>query len=86
MNVVTPPVALRLRLPSRAEDVPGQVAVVEAIVSASGDVEKVKLVSPPRSVRASMILSTIKTWRFRPAMKDGQPVRYRHLIQIPLPR
>ena len=83
---VTPPVTLRLRLPSRAEDDPGQVAVVEAIVSASGDVEKVKLVSPPRSVRASMILSTIKTWRFRPAMQDGQPVRYRHLIQIPLPR
>ena len=83
---VTPPVTLRPMLPSRAEDEPGQVSVVEAIVSASGEVEKVKLMSPLRNVHEAMFLSAIKTWRFRPAMKDGQPVRYRHRIPITLPR
>ena len=83
---VTPPVTLRLRLPSLGEDDLAQAGVVETIVSASGEVEKVKLVSPPQSVHEAMILSAIKTWRFQPAMKDGQPVRYRHLIPISLPR
>ena len=83
---VTPPVTLRLNLPSLGEDDLAQAGVVETIVSASGEVEKVKLVSPPQSVHEAMILSAIKTWRFQPAMKDGQPVRYRHLIPISLPR
>ncbi|MEE8131174.1 MAG: energy transducer TonB, partial [Vicinamibacterales bacterium] len=83
---VTPPVTLRLNLPSLGEDDLAQAGVVETIVSASGEVEKVRLVSPPQSVHEAMILSAIKTWRFRPAMKDGQPVRYRHLIPISLPR
>ena len=34
---VTPPVTLRLRLPSLSEDSPRQVGVVEAIVSTSGE-------------------------------------------------
>ena len=83
---VTPPVTLRIRLPSLGEDGLAQAGVVETIVSASGEVEKVKLVSPPQSVHEAMILSAIKTWRFQPALKDGQPVRYRHLIPISLPR
>ena len=83
---VTPPVTLRLRLPTLGENDLAQAGVVETIVSASGEVEKVKLVSPPQSVHEAMILSAIKTWRFQPAMKDGQPVRYRHLIPISLPR
>ena len=33
-----------------------------------------------------MILSAIKTWRFRPAEKDGLPVRYRQLIPVAIPR
>ena len=66
---VTPPVTLRLRLPSLGQDDLAQAGVVETIVSASGEVEKVKLVSPPQSVHEAMILSAIKTWRFQPAMK-----------------
>ena len=61
-------------------------AVVQRPLKGHGEVERVKLLSPPRSVHESMILSAIKTWRFRPAMKDGQPVRYRRLIPISLPR
>ena len=84
---VTPPVTLRLQIPTvdaRAtwRQSPG---IVEAIISESGDVEKVRLVSPPESIHQSMILSAIKTWRFRPARKDGTTVRYRQLIPVAIP-
>lgn len=84
---VTPPVTIRLQLPPAAADAAWNetVGVVEAIVSATGDVEKVKLLSPPESVHQAMILSAIKTWRFRPAELDGLPVRYRQLIPVALP-
>ena len=84
---VTPPVTLRPRVPTIADAASSEtVGVVEAIVSATGVVEKVKLLSPPESIHQSMILSAIKTWRFRPATKDGQPVRYRQLIPVAMPR
>ena len=85
---VTPPVTLRRRLPSAppAAEWDEDVGVVEAVVSWTGEVEKVKLISPPNSVHEAMILSAIKTWRFSPAKKDGRPVRYRYLIPVAIPR
>ncbi len=84
---VTPPVTLRLQLPAVSERTPWREnnGVVEAVVSAAGEVERVRLVSPPESIHQSMILSAIKTWRFRPAEKDGVAVRYRHLIPVAIP-
>ena len=64
----------------------GRVGVVEAIVSAAGEVEKVKLLSPHRSYHQAMILSAVKTWRFEPAVMDGDAVRYRYLIPVHSPR
>ena len=86
---VTPPTTVRLQLPEPVDEGPPwdeQVGVVEAIVSASGEVEKVKLLSPHRSFHQAMILSAVKTWRFQPALRDGDAVRYRHLIPVAIPR
>ena len=85
---VTPPVTIRLQLPTVADESTWNedIGVVEAIVSPKGEVERVKLLSPPESVHQAMILSAIKTWRFRPAELDGLPVRYRQLIQVAIPR
>ena len=85
---VTPPVTLRLRLPVVPDTAPWdeEVGVVEAIVSAAGEVEKVRLVQPPESIHEAMILSAIKTWRFHPAERDGHAVRYRQLIPVAVPR
>ena len=81
---VIPPVAVRpliRTLPQYVVESDG-VGVVEAIVSTTGTVESVKLLAST-TVHHSMILSAVKTWEFLPATKDGQSVRFRHLIPIP---
>ena len=85
---VTPPTTVRVHLRQLSEAGPGddRVGIVEAIVSATGEVEKVKLLSPYRSFHQAMILSAVKTWRFEPAVMDGDAVRYRYLIPVPSPR
>ncbi len=85
---VTPPTTVRVQFPEYAEGVArdDRVGVVVAIVSATGEVEKVKLLSPHRSFHQAMILSAVKTWRFRPAVMDGDAVRYRYLIPVHSPR
>jgi hypothetical protein len=53
------------------------VNTMELIVSKQGRVEEVRLISPPRRMTDMLLLSGAKTWKFVPALKDGQPVRYR---------
>jgi hypothetical protein len=85
---VVPPVAVYPRFPSTyppgttAEDL----AEFEVIVSPTGGVESVKARRAPHHIsealRVTMSLSAAKTWRFRPGLKDGEPVTYRHIIRI----
>jgi hypothetical protein len=81
---IVPPEFVRSRLPKdpppgvRSEDLPE----VEVIISATGEVESVKLVTQPVRVLSAMMLSAVKNWRFQPATRDGQPVRYRMRMQL----
>ncbi|MFO7691453.1 MAG: hypothetical protein R6V57_00050 [Vicinamibacterales bacterium] len=81
---VVPPVLVRPRLPEsprpgvRAEDLPQ----VEVVVSETGEVESVKLVSERAGVGPAMMLSVIKAWRFAPATRAGRPVRYRLVVPL----
>ncbi|MBP1636761.1 MAG: hypothetical protein H6Q10_3335 [Acidobacteria bacterium] len=81
---VVAPVLVRPHLPAsprpgvREEDLPQ----VELVVSPSGDVESVKLVTPSAGVHSAMMLSAIKTWHFQPASLDGRAVRYRLLLRL----
>jgi len=81
---VVPPLLVRPHLRTsprpgvRVEDLPQ----VELLVSPTGEVESVKLVSPSAGVTSAMMLSAIKTWRFEPAKRVGQPVRYRLLMRL----
>jgi outer membrane biosynthesis protein TonB len=50
---------------------------MEIVISKQGRVEQVKLVTPPKRMTDMLMLSGAKTWKFSPALKDGQPVRYR---------
>jgi hypothetical protein len=81
---VVPPTLLRPRLPTRSSAGSSEESLpqVELLVSRTGEVESVKLLTRPADVRAAMMLSAIKTWRFEPATRDGQPVRYRLNLRL----
>jgi outer membrane biosynthesis protein TonB len=53
---------------------------LELLVDEDGSVQQVKLVSPLRRIADVMFLSGVKTWKFQPALKDGQPVKYRLVL------
>ena len=53
---------------------------MELVISKMGRVQQVKLAAPPKRMTDMLLLSGAKTWRFTPALKDGQPVRYRTVV------
>lgn len=81
---VLPPLPVWPHLPTspkagmRLEDLPQ----VELVVTPTGEVESVKLVTQPARVTSAMMLSAIKAWRFAPATRDGRPVRYRLALRL----
>jgi hypothetical protein len=83
-NAVTPPVIVRPVLPKDPPpDVPLEdIGVVEVVVDENGDVLHVKLISPANRYRERMLVSASKMWKFRPAYKDGRPVRYKTRVRL----
>lgn len=81
---VTPPVIVRPVLPKDPPpDVPpDEIGVVEVVVDENGDVLHVKLISPANRYRERMLVSASKMWKFRPAYKDGVPVRYKTRVRL----
>ena len=83
--LVTPPTLVSPRVPT----VPASGAAasaapeVEVVVAASGEVESVKLVAGQTTALSGMQISAVKAWRFEPATRDGQPVRYRLRVRLP---
>jgi hypothetical protein len=81
---VSSPVAVRPQLP---RELPPDVnrsdlRLIELVISPSGTVESVKFIGVPRNVHDSMLLSAAKAWLFRPAVKDGVPVRYTKTLSV----
>jgi len=83
---VTPAVLIRPQLPDNPPpDVPDeQVGTLEFVVAESGAVEQVRLVSPANRYQERMLVAAAKTWQFRPATRDGRPVRFRTRIRLTL--
>jgi TonB family protein len=83
---VTPAMLLRPHLPTVTPTDAARkgLSVLEAVISADGQVEQVRLVrtTPERRYYDSMLLAAVKAWVFQPASRQGQPVRYR--VRIPL--
>jgi uncharacterized membrane protein (UPF0127 family) len=83
-QVVPPKLVSPTAVPSAPEAAgPQPLPEVELVVSPAGEVESVKLVSGRTSALSGMQLSAIKAWRFEPATRDGQPVRYRLRVRVP---
>jgi TonB family protein len=83
---VTPAVLIRPQLPEQPPpDIPEeQVGTLEFVVTESGAVEHVHLISPANRYQERMLVAAAKTWQFQPAMRDGHPVRFRIRIRVTL--
>jgi hypothetical protein len=81
---VSGPIAVRPQLPRQlSPDVNrSDLRVIELVISPQGSVESVRLIGAPRDVHDSMLLSAAKAWVFRPAEKNGVPVRYRKTVSV----
>ena len=62
-----------------------QVGTLEMLINQAGQVEAVKLHTPLNRYHERMIVSAAKAWRYRPALKQGKPVRFRLISSINLP-
>jgi len=87
---VQPPVMLYPSLPptvfvARNADVT-VINRMELVVSADGTVERVRLVNGPTRMPDMMLLSGAKLWKFSPATRNGEAVRYRVEYGRPLGR
>jgi hypothetical protein len=81
---VVPPVAIQPYLPRELPSAirPDNLSRIELVVAVDGTVASVKLLGRVANVRDVMFLSVAKAWQFRPALKNGAPVKYRKTIWI----
>jgi TonB family protein len=81
---VRPPVTIVQDLPRFLNVVPpgGIRGVVEIVIGEHGRVESATMVVPVASSYDKLVLSAANTWQFRPALRNGAPVKFRKRIQI----
>jgi len=56
--------------------------VVQIIVNSLGDVVNVRVVKPVGLGLDENGVNTVRTWKFRPAIREGVPVNVRMLVEI----
>jgi len=86
---IQPPQLLWPQLPSDpSPETPGAPGVkyglVDLVLNQKGTVDEVKFLTPPGEFRQRMLISALKAWRYRPAIKDGRPVRFVQRVKLPL--
>jgi hypothetical protein len=59
---------------------------IAVIVNEDGNVDSVRGVVAPQNLSESLLLfqalSMVKAWRFSPAMRDGEPVKYKQIVPL----
>jgi len=87
---VAPPVAIEQRMPAMTTEMQ-QVAravktrgMMDLVIDESGRVVDVNIRQSLNATIDALIVRSARTWRYRPAMKDGTPVRYlKTLLLVP---
>jgi hypothetical protein len=78
---VEPPVLLYPQIPANLMLAgESRVNIMELLIAESGSVEQVRLIAGPTRLPDVMLLSGAKAWRFKPASREGEAVRYRALV------
>jgi tetratricopeptide (TPR) repeat protein len=86
---VTPPVVVRQDVPA----VPGAITgltkdkgVIEVVIDEEGRVVSIALRVRLHPVYDTALLNAARDWKYKPATLNGEPVRYRKLLQISVKR
>jgi hypothetical protein len=84
---VTPPVAISQRLPSWPAAMPiplggASRGVLEVLISENGSVESARPLRTTVAFFDQRLVEEAMKWKFKPATKDGVPVRYCRLVQV----
>jgi tetratricopeptide (TPR) repeat protein len=85
---VKPPIVVNQTLPSWIP--PANLASMtfhgrlEIVIDENGTVQAASIAAPTHILYDKVLLSATRSWRYQPAMKDGQAVKYRKLIAIDL--
>jgi periplasmic protein TonB len=81
---VTPPVVVRPVLPKEPPPNvrPEHIGTIDVVVDEQGDVLHVKLISPANRYHERMLVSAAKMWKFRPAYRDGRPVKFKTRVRL----
>lgn len=58
------------------------VVIVEVVVGAEGDVENARILKGLPMGLNEQALAAVKTYKFQPALEDGQPVRAFHILTL----
>jgi len=86
---VTPPVIVRQDMPSLSPMMKTQAndrGILEIVINDAGRVEAATVRRSVHPMFDNQLLSATQNWRYAPATLNGQPVRYRKMIQINVSR
>ena len=71
------PVVIRQDLPPWRTGVRGNFAgLLDVLISETGDVQSAELRTPVHPLYNSVLVEAARRWQYKPAMKDGTPVRF----------
>lgn len=82
---VTPPLPIRRDVPRWAygpRAAPGTTVVVEIIVRENGSIDSAVVRESAGKYYDEMVAQAARNWQYRPALRAGQPVRYRLLVKV----
>lgn len=84
---VAVPVTIRQDLPRFQRPVPVErTGVLFIVIDEVGVVESAIITESMDRAYDSLVVAAAKTWRYQPALRSGEPVKYRKRIQVTLPR
>lgn len=86
---VTPPVVVRQDVPAVPNAIAGMTkdkGLIDIVIDEKGCVVSLALRSRLHPVYDTAILNAARDWKYKPARLNGEPVRYRKLLQIAVKR
>ena len=86
---MTGPTALKQELPRVPSTLVGRTrdkGVLEVIIDEQGRVANATIRSPLHPVYDTQLLVAAREWKYKPAMVNGQPVKFRKIIQVTVTR